>query len=356
MSGEDQQQNNEGLLTETDSLPSSTLDLGIPTEPEWQSQIVALQLRTQAAERENARLKAQIDQPTLDPHAVKKNEPSQPPMGGRRRLPDPAVFKSRKDDIRTFLRKVDNVITGEYNSFVTDASKVSYLASLLEGDAYLWYSNESDMHDEKQSLRDTAMREPLRYQELYKNMMVAFSDSNEDTVSQRKLLNLKQRGSCQEYSILFRQLAYRTKWNEATRIDIFREGLKPDLQDKLAVLDEPASLDAFIQQAITIDDRMFKYRVLNRPRTGSVARYVTMPVSRPLGDEEDRAHTNTGPGSMDISATTRREPISPLERKRRMDNDLCLYAGCEGHNAKDCPLKKRSPHSKASNDNHPKNY
>lgn len=33
-----------------------------------------------------------------------------------------------------------------------------------------------------------------------------------------------------------------------------------------------------------------------------------------------------------------RGPISSAERKRRITNNLCLYGGCLGHRAAECPL------------------
>lgn len=49
---------------------------------------------------------------------------------------------------------------------------------------------------------------------------------------------------------------------------------------------------------------------------------------------------------MDLSAVTPvrpatpRGPLSLSKRQRRIDNNLCLYAGCTGHVASDCPVKR----------------
>jgi hypothetical protein len=47
------------------------------------------------------------------------------------------------------------------------------------------------------------------------------------------------------------------------------------------------------------------------------------------------ANSSTGPGPMDVDATTRRRHLSPAERERRLQNNLCLYCGRAGHVAAD---------------------
>lgn len=50
--------------------------------------------------------------------------------------------------------------------------------------------------------------------------------------------------------------------------------------------------------------------------------------------------TNNQVTAMNLSAMNARPrgPLTPELRQYRMDNKLCLYAGCTGHLAKDCPL------------------
>lgn len=316
---------------------------------EMKEKLSTLEAKTQMVEIENAELRTQVESGTLHRAQLQaqiestssQTMLSPPPAdtnnhtGGKQRLPDPAPFKGRSDDIRMFLRKVDNVLIGEFNSFPTDSSKVSYLASLLEGDAYLWYSNELEANESNAPLGVVTQITPPSYEEIKSRMFSAFRDSNEEAVAERKLANLRQdRGSAQNYSIKFRQLAYRTAWNEATRINVFRQGLSPGLQDKLSTLDDPASLDSFIQQAITVDNRMFKNRVGPTNRFLNPTNPSSLAPPRSVGIKT-AAPSNTNP-------TTRRGPLDPEERKRRLDHNLCLYAGCEGHTADNCPMKKRT--------------
>lgn len=131
--------------------------------------------------------------------------PSAPPVsGGRRRLPDPERFTGKRDGVRAFVEKIDNVIAGESASFVNDDSRRAYMVSLLSGDAYLWYSN----------FASNGERSPeglliLSYQELRMQLLAAFRDSDEEATAQRKLAGLRQlKSSAQEYANKFRQYAY----------------------------------------------------------------------------------------------------------------------------------------------------
>lgn len=292
-------------------------------------------------ETRNANLEAQLESSTSPRY------PSSNLGAGRRKLPDPPMFKGNKEDVRIFLEKVDNVLRGEYASFPSEESKLSYLTTRLDGDAYLWYSHERSSHEAASALVGDEWP-PLTYNEVAKKLLVAFSDSNEDTTAQRAIMSLRQgKGSCQKYAFKFSHLVYRTKWNEATRMDYFREGLSPELQDRMAVLEEPISLDAFIKQAIIIDDRLFKNKT-NSPRvirvtgtreaTSSRNTQTVAVVNHPPGD----SYRNTSHVPMDLSATKKRGPLSAEEKERRKRLNLCAYCGDKGHGVNDCPLCNRT--------------
>jgi hypothetical protein len=68
--------------------------------------------------------------------------------------------------------------------------------------------------------------------------------------------------------------------------------------------------------------------------------YHNPPVQDPSRDR--------GPIPMEIGAVHKKfSPLTPEERKRRVDNKLCLYCGQPGHLAGSCPAKvDKNPSSK----------
>lgn len=290
-------------------------------------------------EERNSVLERLVSQaPTPLPHA--------PSAMGRRKLPDPPIFRGSRNDVRIFLEKVDNVIKGESASFPTDEIRLRYLTSLLDGDAYLWYSNEMALQRRAAELSGGSLEE-LTYPVVKQRLLEAFSDSNEDTTAQRSIMALRQgKGSCQAYALKFMHLVYLTKWNEATRMDYFRDGLSTELQDRMAVLEEPANLDSLIKQSIVIDDRLFRNRTTSQRGVRNLTLRDTAPTktvttvavtnTRPLGDSYRTTHT-----PMDLSATQRRGPLSPEEKERRRVNNLCGYCGDKDHETRQCPKGSR---------------
>ncbi|KZT60489.1 hypothetical protein CALCODRAFT_480582 [Calocera cornea HHB12733] len=58
---------------------------------------------------------------------------------------------------------------------------------------------------------------------------------------------------------------------------------------------------------------------------------------------------------MEIDAV--RGPLSAAEKKRRMDNRLCLYCAASGHFANQCPARPKNtkPHNSAGSSGSPEN-
>lgn len=259
--------------------------------------------------------------------------------GGRRKLPDPERYSGRREGVRTFVDKVDNVLAGERASFTDDESRKAYLVALLHGDAYAWYSNL------KEQLPRTAEGfVSITYVELKERLLLAFRDSDEEATARRKAEALRQKaGSAQDYAIKFRQFAHRTGWNDSTQQDHFRHGLTFELQKVLAPMPPSRNLDELVNLATTVDDRLFRFREsTSRGNAGGFTGRQGLPPRRtpvynyPPGDNLG----NSGYDKMDLSATGpsrqhSRGPLSESEKKRRSEQGLCLYCG-EKHSIEKC--------------------
>ncbi|CCG81456.1 protein of unknown function [Taphrina deformans PYCC 5710] len=265
-------------------------------------------------------------------------------MGGRWQLPDPERFVGKRDGVRSFVEKVDNVISGKRASFTDNKSRWAYMVSLLSGDAYLWYSN----------LASNAAQSPeglliMTYQSLEDKLLAALQDSDEEATAQRKLAVLQQgQGSAQEYAIKFQQYAYRLGWNDVSKMTAYREGLNVELLDQMITLDPAENLESLIQQSIIIDNRLFQYRALKQQQLTQQLRPVNCvghPKATPVVAQNFHAAGEPDAvtyDAMDLSATRPNNkafpkgPLPEAKKERRTKLGLCQY--CRGNHPIDsCP-------------------
>ena len=91
------------------------------------------------------------------------------------------------------------------------------------------------------------------------------------------------------------------------------------------------TLEELISQSIICDNRLFESRQERRSgwrNDGTFAAFSKGPENH-----------STGPEPMQIDAV-RVKSLTPEERKRRMDEGLCLYCGDQGHRVGSCPRKQ----------------
>ncbi len=135
-----------------------------------------------------------------------------------------------------------------------------------------------------------------------------------------QLLALSQgRKTAADYALSFRTLAAQTTWVEDTLKLLFRRGLNAELQSELACRDEGRTLSQFIELTIHIDNLIRARRMVrSAPRSP--------PRSQNAGEPMQLGFT----------------PLTPQERERRMQNQLCLYCGQAGHMRNTCPVQPSS--------------
>ena len=97
--------------------------------------------------------------------------------------------------------------------------------------------------------------------ELYKRfkeeLWKVFRDTDEKRYTQEHLASLYQTKSASIYAIQFCQDLLQTRINDEGLIQLFYEGLKEEVKDKLYYLDCLAILDEYIEIAIQIDNRLY---------------------------------------------------------------------------------------------------
>ncbi|OCH85795.1 hypothetical protein OBBRIDRAFT_857784 [Obba rivulosa] len=151
----------------------------------------------------------------------------------------------------------------------------------------------------------------------------------------RKLKKLKQTSLAAKYASQFREiLAHVPMQEDHIRIVMFKNGLKFNVKALFVTIDPPTTFDAFVTQAIGVDNRLHSvHEELKDEGKSSSNALPFMP----------NTHTSTPVTStpfysavvpMEVDAV-KHGPLTDAEHKHRRDNNLCAY--CGGPH-KDCPI------------------
>ena len=55
------------------------------------------------------------------------------------------------------------------------------------------------------------------------------------------------------------QISSHTSWDDDILISLFKDGLKPEIQEKLIWMDTPDMLNKFIEQVVKIDNKIYNF-------------------------------------------------------------------------------------------------
>jgi retrotransposon gag protein/zinc knuckle protein len=164
------------------------------------------------------------------------------------------------------------------------------------------------------------------------------------------------------YNVDFNRFAVRTGWDEAVLRHRYYSGLAERIKDIMGQQGKPPTLEAMKALAHSIDARHWE-RLREKSRQGRLKAETPDKPDKP--PKTDNKTTPPTPGSSNKGnkggkpgkpAASGSAPLSdklgkdgkltPQERQRRFDNNLCLFCGGTGHTARECP-KSGSSASKA---------
>lgn len=249
-------------------------------------------------------------------------------------LAKPPFFDgTNRNECGTFVSHLKLYIAGNIGQFPDDGSKVAFAMSYLRGQAFAWA--------EPHLIRDSPILTD------WEGFLSALTDNlgDHDRVRTltRQLQTLVQTGSAAVYSSTFSKISSLLGWNDVALRAQFYAGLKSEVKDALAMLPEdPKDLNALSEMAIRLDNRIYERKMDKKRNTSSLEdkKYYSnkdtgvRPTLRPVLQND--------PMDIDINATSgqRFKSLDAEEKKRRFDNNLCLYCGAAGHKAVTCPAKR----------------
>lgn len=296
-----------------------------PTNPEHvhkamedlYAKIETLQKARTELSDQNAALQSQVKH--LQSSPVSRNAVSAPSRPAAPKLPLPEKYDGKRHQFRQFLNSVKLHFSVSPDRFPSDAAKTGFVSSLLRGPALDWITPYLEMED-------SMLSSWMEFESKFKAM---FDDPHRSKTAINKLSQLRQgRRSVVAYAAEFRRIIMDADFDNNAKAYWFRTGLSDPILDELVHTTTKTDLDELIAQCILIDTRLLEREVERKRR--SLPRVPPSTRPAPIND----------PMIVDSTATVpRRGPLSSEERKRRIENDLCLYCGKAGHHKSSCPSK-----------------
>jgi hypothetical protein len=287
---------------------------------ELYDQISVLEQSKKQQDDRNAELAAQIH--ALSSQSSESSLTSAPRVHAALKLPLPDKYDGKRHLFRQFINSIKLHFSVSPDLFPSDAAKTGFVASLLRGSALDWITPYLEQ-------KDPMLSSWSIFESRFKAM---FDDPHRAKTAVSRLTQLRQgRRPVVAYAAEFRRIVMDADFDNNAQVYWFRVGLSDSILDELTHTSAETELDKFISQCVLIDTRL-REREVERTRR---SRSFTMPSS-------SRQSNASVPDPMVLdsaSTNTRHGPISAEERKRRIENDLCLYCGRAGHRKAACPLK-----------------
>ena len=237
------------------------------------------------------------------------------------RIDNPIPFDGDKARTESFLAQLNIHFELQSTRFPNDRSKVLFAISNMKGMAFDWalpYLRAN--HD---ILQD--------YNVFVTNLKVTFGNINCPRQAERELLELKQgHRSAVEYIADFQRLSLEVGWTETPSLcAMFDKGLNRKIKQALCNFQRPDTLAEYFRIVAELDNRHIEF--CQEFREDGI-RSALPPISNyPVPTPSD------GVADMIIGAAQRRRPLTSNKHQQRMDHNLCLYCGEEGHIIKACP-------------------
>ncbi|KAI1873671.1 uncharacterized protein JN550_002940 [Neoarthrinium moseri] len=192
------------------------------------------------------------------------------------------------------------------------------------------------------------------YGEFERRLRATFSNPDEVRIAERRLIQLKQRGSAAKYASEFKQIASKTEWSDDdTLMTLFYAGLREDVKDEVSKEDRPDEFDSYVERIVKIDNRLYERRLEKRgsksePHTPRIKANTGKPRQNhhrgsdnrhPPRNQKWQNRTSHGhhSGPIDLDATR--------HDKGRRDKDTasvtCYNCGKKGHYANKYRQKRK---------------
>ncbi|XP_062829673.1 uncharacterized protein LOC134297058 [Anolis carolinensis] len=225
-------------------------------------------------------------------------------------------YGGESNELNFFLISIRGYMEDNAHTFPSEASRVRAIGNTLKRGAASWYVQ---LH----ARRDPCLRSVPRFLAALENR---FRDRLEQLRARDQLKGIKQRDkTVPEYAEEFLHLAERVpEWSEVTKVELFKEGLRPEIFSWAAHRDDPETLQGWIQLAGRVESTLAQVK---RFRSGSGQQ---RPVARGRGETRKQERPGGRPGI-------------PSKGDDNKPKPGCFVCGKTGHRAAECWARKGEP-------------
>lgn len=254
-------------------------------------------------------------------------------------MANPEPFTGNRRMARQFILQCKIKFSGEPDKFADEQTRILYAASYMRGVAFEWVTPFLT----KAELTPTNPPECFKtFNTFSEAFLLMFDDPERKSAAERQLFALKQGSrSVAATAAEFQRLQVECSFPEDASYRLFYNALNNDIKDELFRAERPSKFIDYIHQAILIEGRLRERRNERqdihrsrdpRPSPSPSPRQITVRTQAP------------DPNAMEIDSIQHskgRRKVLTEERKRRFENNLCLYCGGEGHRVANCPNKSQ---------------
>jgi len=249
-------------------------------------------------------------------------------------------------------------------AYSDDSNKANFALSYLRGTALEYYEPSILDSDEVPAWMDN-------WSAFVRNLRIQFGPVDPTADAEDAIDNLKMQDNQHivKYNVDFNRFAIRTGWDDNVLRHRYYTGLAERIKDVMGQQGKPANLDSMKTLAHAIDARHWE-RLREKSRSGKGKsdtpdksdhknKSDDKSKNTPSTSGNDKSHNNKNSNkssnnmsgkTASTSGTSTVSPdklgkdgkLTPQERQRRFDNNLCLFCGGTGHTAKDCPKSSSS--------------
>ena len=182
----------------------------------------------------------------------------------RPKLAPPKIFHGNQSEFTNFLIQLTLIFQTDPDRYSTDAAKIAFAASYLDGSAKEWFKPHVDL------VTGTTPTFPT-WASFTQALKAAFDDPDAYQTAEQKINKLRQGNrDCAKYYAQFITHATILEWDGRTKISFFKKGLDEELQKLLLTnVNPPKTFTEYVSVAIKLDNnlRVHKQQRYTTPRT-----------------------------------------------------------------------------------------